>query len=267
MCLVMTLPKLSYSQRLSSYTRRRLSCNGAAVVSLRRLWAGSKRSVRHGRGLSGPVHRSHRDAHRCIYPPSATAARHAARRNHAPLRFCRSVRQGGDGAVAELTILMMKLIAAAANEVALKRKLPGGVPLQLHAPAVVNTRSQASKRVKLITGALPLRLAAARQIIFIFHLMAQRNGTRQWQAIRRQTPLRNLPRGVVAPQVLAIFFTRRCRRRVGVYLLDSLVGAVPAIAALENQFAAHSARRVSKLLARPGATDRPSHRAYDLAHK
>lgn len=69
------------------------------------------------------------------------------------------------------------------------------------------------------------------------------------------------------PQVLAVLLARHGGRRVGVYLLDSLIGAVPAVAALENQFAANSASRASKLLARPGATDRPSHRAYDLAHK
>jgi len=44
--------------------------------------------------------------------------------------------------------------------------------------------------------------------------------------------------GVVAPQVLAVFLTRRRRCRVGVYLLDYLVGAVPPVAALEHQFAA-----------------------------
>ena len=49
---------------------------------------------------------------------------------------------------------------------------------------------------------------------------------------------RDLSRGVVAPQVLAVFFTRRCGRGVGVYLLDYLVGAVPAIAALEHQLPA-----------------------------
>ncbi len=43
-------------------------------------------------------------------------------------------------------------------------------------------------------------------------------------------------RGIVAPEVLAVFFARRCGRGVGVYLLDYLVGAVPAVAALEHQF-------------------------------
>ncbi len=49
---------------------------------------------------------------------------------------------------------------------------------------------------------------------------------------------RDLSRGVVAPQVLAVFFTRRRRSRIGVYLLDYLVGAVPPVAALEHQFTA-----------------------------
>ncbi len=45
-------------------------------------------------------------------------------------------------------------------------------------------------------------------------------------------------RGIVAPEVLAVFFTRRCRSRIGVYLLDYLIGAVPAVTALEHQFMA-----------------------------
>ncbi len=54
---------------------------------------------------------------------------------------------------------------------------------------------------------------------------------------------RDLSRGVVAPQVLAVFFTRRCGRGVGVYLLDYLVGAVPAVTALEHQFTARIQHR------------------------
>ncbi len=49
------------------------------------------------------------------------------------------------GAVAALIVLMMRLMAHAANEAALKRELPGGVPLQLHAPAVVDARNQPPK--------------------------------------------------------------------------------------------------------------------------
>ncbi len=56
-----------------------------------------------------------------------------------------AVRQRGDGAIAELIVLMTKLMADAANEVALKRELPGGVPLQLHAPAVVDAGNQPPK--------------------------------------------------------------------------------------------------------------------------
>ena len=50
-------------------------------------------------------------------------------------------------------------------------------------------------------------------------------------------PLSPAPRRL-SPQVLAVFFTRCCRRGIGVYLLNYLVGAVPAVAALEHQFAA-----------------------------
>ena len=53
----------------------------------------------------------------------------------------------------------------------------------------------------------------------------------------------DLARRVVAPQVLAVFFTRRCRRGIGVYLLDYLVGAVPAVAALEHQLPARVQHR------------------------
>ncbi len=54
----------------------------------------------------------------------------------------------------------------------------------------------------------------------------------------RLNGFRDLTRGVVAPQVLAVFLARRCGRGVGVYLLDYLVGAVPPVAALEHQFTA-----------------------------
>ncbi len=43
--------------------------------------------------------------------------------------------------------------------------------------------------------------------------------------------------GIVAPQVLAVFLARRRRSRIGVYLLDYLVGALPPVAALKHQLA------------------------------
>ena len=54
---------------------------------------------------------------------------------------------------------------------------------------------------------------------------------------------RDLACGIVAPQVLAVFLARRCGHGVGVYLLDYLVGAVPAVAALEHQFTARIQHR------------------------
>jgi len=54
----------------------------------------------------------------------------------------------------------------------------------------------------------------------------------------RPDGLRHLACGVVAPQVLAVLLARRGGRRVGVYLLDYLVGAVPAVAALEHKLPA-----------------------------
>ncbi|CCJ71868.1 hypothetical protein BN137_1214 [Cronobacter condimenti 1330] len=58
---------------------------------------------------------------------------------------------------------------------------------------------------------------AARQIVFIFDLMAQRIGTRQRQAIRCQLPLRHLPLRV-APggKTLPAVKLKRLRRAVGV---------------------------------------------------
>ncbi|EOL8947358.1 hypothetical protein ACM91X_004616, partial [Cronobacter dublinensis] len=50
--------------------------------------------------------------------------------------------------------------------------------------------------------------------------------------------LRHLACGVVAPEVLAVLLARRGGRGVGVYLLDYLVGAVPAVAAPEYQLPA-----------------------------
>ncbi|PUX57971.1 hypothetical protein BS420_22310, partial [Cronobacter sakazakii] len=48
--------------------------------------------------------------------------------------------------------------------------------------------------------------------------------------------------GIVAPQVLTVFFTGRRRSRIGMYLLDYLVGAVPPVATLENKLRQHSRR-------------------------
>ncbi len=161
-------------------------------------------------------------------------------------------------------------MADAANKVTLKRQLAGGVPLQLHAAAVVDARNQPPKGIIPVTRALPLVLAtardqffqqppglvtlvmraddtavsvafflahrreaarviavtggaavkpgladervaqvifhlitravfidqrdqAARQVIFIFHLMPECINARQRQAIRRQFPLCKLP--------------------------------------------------------------------------